>query len=184
MKVSRGGVLRYTAGVSGLDNACDDTYCLDVVNELLAELKQTKPYRSLAQEAHISIARTAAVLGHAFEETLKAFGITATQYNVLRILRGAGAEGLCRHEIRDRMVTPVPDVTRLLDRLEDMELITRTRGVADRRHMTTRITKEGLRLLERVDQPVLDSHERLLGHVSEHDLRTLLKLLAKVRRAS
>jgi DNA-binding MarR family transcriptional regulator len=152
-----------------------------VANELLAELKQTKPYKSVTQEAHISIARTAAVLGHAFEETLKPFGITSTQYNVLRILRGAGADGLCRNDIRERMVTPVPDVTRLLDRLEDMALITRARGVSDRRHMTTRITKDGLRLLDRVDQPVLDSHERLLGHVTERDLRTLLQLLAKVR---
>ncbi len=154
-----------------------------MAKDLLAELKQTKPYKSVAQEAHISIARTAAVLSHAFEETLKPFGITATQYNVLRILRGAGPDGLCRNEIRDRMVTPVPDVTRLLDRLEDMGLITRARGVDDRRHMTARITKDGLRLLDKVDQPVVESHERLLGHVSERDLRTLLTVLAKVRQA-
>jgi len=152
-----------------------------VGNNVLAELKQSKPYRSVAQETHIAIARTAAVLGHAFEETLKPHGITGTQYNVLRILRGAGPDGLCRNEIRARMVTPVPDVTRLLDRLEDTGLVTRARGTADRRHMTTRITKAGLRLLEAVDQPVVDSHEALLGHLDEQDLRTLLELLAKVR---
>ena len=151
--------------------------------DLLTELKQSKPYASAAQEAHISIARTAALLTHAFEETLKPFRITATQYNVLRILRGAGADGLCRNEIRDRMVTPVPDVTRLLDRLEDMTLIARERGIADRRHMTTRITRKGLALLDEVDQPVRESHERLLGHVSAQDLRTLLELLTKVRQS-
>jgi DNA-binding MarR family transcriptional regulator len=153
-----------------------------MANELLAELKQTKPYKSLAQEAHISIALTAARLGHAFEETLKPYGITATQYNVLRIVRGAGPEGLCRNDVRSRMVTSVPDVTRLLDRLEDLDLVTRQRGVADRRHMTTRITKEGLKLLDRVDQPVIDSHERLIGHLDGRELKTLLGLLAKVRR--
>jgi DNA-binding MarR family transcriptional regulator len=99
-----------------------------VANELLAELKQRKPYPSLSQEAHISILRTAAVVAHAFEEFLKPHGITATQYNVLRILRGAVPEGLCRNEIRDRMVTPVPDVTRLLDRLEALGLVVRSRG--------------------------------------------------------
>ena len=165
-----------------LDTLCDNTYYQGVANELLAELKQTKPYKSMAQEAHISIALTAARLGHAFEETLKPYGITATQYNVLRILRGAGQEGLCRNEVRSRMVTSVPDVTRLLDRLEDLDLVTRERGVADRRHMTTRITKEGLRLLDRVDQPVIDSHERLIGHLDGRELKTLLGLLAKVRR--
>ena len=154
-----------------------------MANELLAELKQTKPYKSVAQEAHISIARTAAVLGHALEEILKPYGITATQYNVLRILRGAGSDGLCRNEVRDRMVTKVPDVTRLLDRLEVMHLVTRARGVEDRRHMTTRITKEGQRLLDRVEQPVMDSHEHMIGHVPEQELRTLLTVLTKVRRA-
>jgi DNA-binding MarR family transcriptional regulator len=153
-----------------------------VANELLAELKQTRPYKSMAQEAHISIALTAARLGHAFEEALKPFGITATQYNVLRILRGSGPDGLCRNEIRSRMVTSVPDVTRLLDRLEDLGLVTRERGVSDRRHMTTRITKDGLRLLDRVDQPVIDSHERLIGHLDSRELKALLGLLAKVRR--
>jgi DNA-binding MarR family transcriptional regulator len=165
-----------------VDYGCDNTYYQDVANELLAELKQTKPYKSVAQETHISILRTAAVLAHAFEETLKPFGVTATQYNVLRILRGAGADGLCRNEIRDRMVTPVPDVTRLLDRLEESGYVTRARGVEDRRHMTTKITREGLKLLDRVDGPVLESHERMLAHVGERDLRQLLVLLACVRQ--
>jgi DNA-binding MarR family transcriptional regulator len=154
-----------------------------VPNQLLAELKQSKPYPSVAQEAHVSIVRTAAVLAHAIEEVLKPFGITATQYNVLRILRGEGRRGLCRQEIGERMVTPVPDVTRLLDRLEDMRLITRARGVEDRRRMTTRITREGLKLLARADGPLVAGHERLLGHLGARKLRTLVDLLAEARSA-
>lgn len=152
--------------------------------EILAELKQTKPYDSIRQEAHVAIMRTAAVLAHAFEETLKPFGLTGTQYNVLRILRGAGPDGLCRHEVRERMVTPVPDVTRLLDRLEQAGLITRQRGVADRRHMTTRVTEKGLKLLGRVEQPVIRAHEEMLGHLGDREVGTLVSLLAKARRTA
>jgi DNA-binding MarR family transcriptional regulator len=153
-----------------------------VAHDLLTELKQTKPYASAAQEAHIGIVRTAALLSHAFEETLKPFGITATQYNVLRILRGAGPGGWCRSEIRDRMVTPVPDVTRLLDRLEDLGYVTRSRGVADRRHMATSITRSGLKLLERVENLVVEFHERLLGHLGPQRLHTLNVLLTEARK--
>jgi DNA-binding MarR family transcriptional regulator len=151
--------------------------------DLQAELKQNRPFKSPLEEAFVALQRTAAVLEHALETTLKPSGITATQYNVLRILRGAGPEGLCRNEIRDRMVTPVPDVTRLLDRLEALRLIVRARGLVDRRQMTTRITKDGLKLLDRLDQPVVEMHERLMGHVGEQRMRTLLALLAAVRRA-
>ena len=142
-----------------------------------------RPYRSLAQEAHISLVHTAAVVSHGFEEALKPYGITATQYNVLRILRGAGEGGLCRNEIRDRMIAPVPDVTRLLDRLEHMGLIDRTRGGSDRRLVTTRITREGLKLLARLDKPVLLMHEQQLGCVPQDRLRALVALLSEVRQA-
>ena len=145
------------------------------------EIKQTKPFVSLEAEAHLSIERTAAVLGHAFAERLKPFGITATQYNVLRILRGAGPEGLCRNEVRDRLVAQVPDVTRLLDRLEDAALIERERSTSDRRLVSTRITAQGLALLRKLDQPVLDMHREMLGHLSEKQLTTLVELLALAR---
>jgi len=81
----------------------------------------------------LSIARTAAVLDHAAGEVLKQHGLTTTQYNALRILRGAGTEGLCRNEIRDRLISRVPDATRLLDRLEETGLVTRSREGEDRR---------------------------------------------------
>ena len=148
---------------------------------LQEELKQARPFTSAAQEAALSIARTAAVLGHALETFLKPHGITPTQYNVLRILRGAGDAGLCRHEVRERLVAQVPDVTRLLDRLEDAGLVVRERDATDRRLVATRITAAGLRLLKRLDQPVADVHRQQLGHLSEPQLRTLIALLAEAR---
>src|ERR1700712_5563304 len=106
---------------------------------LADEIKQTRPFATLAQEAMLSVERTAAVLGHAFAEALRPHGITRTQYNVLRILRGAGGAGLCRQEVRDRLVAEVPDVTRLIDRLEASGLVTREADENDRRFRNTRI---------------------------------------------
>jgi len=154
-----------------------------VVRNLQAELKQRRPFRSVRQEAHLSVQRTAAMLEHAFEVAIKPYGLTATQYNVLRILRGAGDHGLCRHEIRDRLLKPVPDVTRLLDRLEEMELIVRERGGQDRRFVTTTITTAGLRLLAGLDDVVDEIHDRLLGHLDDASLRSLVDLLAHVRNS-
>lgn len=150
-------------------------------SDLRNEIRQTKPFASTAAEAHLSIERTAAVLGHAVAERLKAFGITPTQYNVLRILRGAGTSGLCRNEIRDRLVAQVPDVTRLLDRLESSGLIERSRSTTDRRLVSTQITEAGLALLARLDEPVLEMHEHMLGHMSAEQLQTLIELLALAR---
>jgi len=148
---------------------------------LREEIKQSKPFTSLEQEALLSIERTAAVLGHAFAEALRRYDVTPTQYNVLRILRGAGPAGLCRNEVRERLVAQVPDVTRLIDRLEEMGLVARERGAADRRLVTTRITRDGLRLLDRLEGPVEEAHRRLLGHMDERSLRTLIDLLAEAR---
>ncbi len=148
---------------------------------LVDEIQQSKPFASLAQEAMLSVERTAAVLGHAFSDALKPHGITRTQYNVLRILRGAGDRGLCRHEVRERLVAEVPDVTRLLDRLEDAGLIVRAPDESDRRYKSTRITAAGLELLARLDRPVADIHRRQLGHLTDAELRTLVELLATAR---
>jgi len=102
---------------------------------------------------------------------------------VLRILRGAGEEGLCRNEVRERMVSRVPDATRLLDRMETAGLIQRERGTADRRFVTTRITPEGLRLLEELEEPVQGLHRAHLGHLAGEELETLVRLLDRVRSA-
>ena len=112
---------------------------------------------------------------------LKPHGITATQYNVLRILRGAEPAGLCRNELRDRMLTRMPDVTRLLDRMEDAKLVARARDSEDRRMVSTRITPRGLRLLDELEDAVTQEHMRRFHHLSKAQLKTLIELLDAVR---
>jgi DNA-binding MarR family transcriptional regulator len=149
--------------------------------QLREEISQTRPFGSPEEEAYVAIQRTAALLGHALAETIRPLGLTATQYNVLRILRGAGEPGLCRNEVRDRMITQVPDVTRLLDRMEEIGLIERRREGTDRRFVTTRITPDGLRLLADLDEPVAAAHQRLLGHLDDAALKALVDLLGRAR---
>lgn len=150
-------------------------------SSLRAEIKQERPFASLEQEVHLNLERTAAVLTHAFAEALKPFDVTPTQYNVLRILRGAGPAGLCRNDVRDRMVSQVPDVTRLMDRLEEAGMIERERSTADRRQVASRITQKGLDLLAALDGPVVAIHREQFGHMSEAQLRTLSELLELAR---
>jgi DNA-binding MarR family transcriptional regulator len=151
---------------------------------LQEELKQSKPFATLEQEALLSIERTAAILNHGVADALRRYGITPTQYNVLRILRGAGDAGLCRNEVRDRLVAQVPDVTRLLDRMEELGFVSRERAVDDRRMVFTRITPTGIRLLGRLDDPVTRLHGRQLGHLGAAKLRALIRLLAEARHGS
>lgn len=153
-----------------------------MASQLQTELKQNKPFRSLREEASLSIFRTSALLEHAFEAALKPHRITATQYNVLRILRGSEPDGLCRNEISERLVREAPDVTRLLDRLEQARLIARQRGGEDRRYVLTKITRAGLTLLDEIDRQVDRIHNEQLGHLDEGQLRKLISLLAEVRR--
>lgn len=145
------------------------------------EIKQTRPFSSLEQEVQLNIERTAAVLGHAFADALKPYGITPTQYNALRILRGAGKAGLCRNEVRERLIAQVPDVTRLLDRLEEMKLVERARSTTDRRLVATHITGAGNALLRELDEPIADVHKRHLGHMAPNQLKQLNDLLAVAR---
>lgn len=151
--------------------------------DLRTEIKQTGPFRSLYQEAGLAIQRTAALVAHAHTEAFKPFGVSGAQYNVLRILRGAGEGGLCRNEVGERLVTKVPDVTRLLDRLEERGLIERTREGTDRRFVTTRITGAGRDLLVAIEGPLVELERRLFGHMTEEQLRSLVDLLALARRA-
>lgn len=148
---------------------------------LADEIKQRKPFESLEQEAHLGLMRTAAVVGHSMAEMCKEHDTTPTQFNVLRILRGAGPEGLCRNEVRDRLVARVPDVTRLLDRMEEAGLVERARDAQDRRYVMTRIAPAGLRLLERIDGPMAELHRRQLGHLDAERLRTLIEILGEIR---
>jgi len=153
-----------------------------MTNDLQTELKQTRPFPRRTTEAMLSILRTAAVLDHQFEAALRPHGLTSTQYNVLRILRGAGSEGLCGREVAERMVARVPDVPRLLERLEGMGLIARERDPADRRHVTARITRKGLDLLDKVTPDVDAVEQARLGHLTGPVLAGLIRGLAAIRR--
>jgi DNA-binding MarR family transcriptional regulator len=150
---------------------------------LQSQLKQRKPFGSLEHEAMVSIARTAALLEHSAAEALKPHGLTPTQFNVLRILRGAEPEGLCRNEVRDRLIARVPDATRLLDRLREMGLVVRQREGEDRRFVRTRITPAGLDRIGPLDDVTQALHRRQLGHLGERKLRQLVELLAEARNA-
>ena len=150
--------------------------------DLRDDIQQRKPFTSLEQEAFLNLRRTEAELSDSFERMLKPYGVSGTQYNVLRILRGAGPEGLCRNEIRDRLLTRMPDVTRLLDRMEEAGLVSRTRSAEDRRQVGTHLTDRGRKLVDRLDDVVAEEHRKTLGHLSERQLKTLVELLTHVRQ--
>ena len=148
---------------------------------ILAEIKQTRPFASLEAEAAVNLLRTADTAMRGMAAALKPHSLSPEQYNVLRILRGAGSEGLPCGEIAARMVTRDPDMTRLLDRLEARDLIGRARDSKDRRVVTTRIRPAGLRLLEQLDAPLTAENKRLLGSLGRKRLRLLVELLETVR---
>lgn len=148
---------------------------------LLDEIRQKKPFRSLYEEAALNVLRTAALLGSDLEQVFKPYGITGTQYNVLRILRGADEQGLCRNDVRDRLVNRTPDATRLLDRMENAGLISRAREAEDRRLVTTRLTRKGKQLVDELDPVVARQHRARLGHLSDKQLAALNSLLTLVR---
>ena len=150
-------------------------------SSLAVALKQNRPFVSLQQEAFLSILRTASELSHASDKFLREFDISQPQYNVLRILRGAGAEGLCRNEISARMVTAMPDMSRLLDRMERSGWITRERDEKDRRQVSTFITDSGRKLLAVMEIQVNEQTHRLLEGVKSSDLKKLLEVLAQIR---
>ena len=151
---------------------------------LLEELGQRRPFRSLAQEAIIGIARTASVLNRQAASVLEPEGISVAQFNVLRILRGAGADGLPTLSIRDRMVDPAAAITRLVDKLEEAGLITRERVSCDRRQVVCRITAKGLELLSRVDPLMSATEDRLSDRLTSEEMETLNDLLTKVRQGA
>lgn len=129
----------------------------------------------------LNIQRTADVLGRRFLDLIASHDLTNTQYNVLRILRGAGDEGLACKDIGSRLVQRDPDITRLLDRLEKRRLITRARSPLDRRALKIRISPEGLQLLGDLDQPVQDLHMRTLGFLESGKLNILIEILETIR---
>lgn len=145
-----------------------------------AEIRQSTPL-SAESAALLSVLRTAAVLDHQIGEALKPHGITHSQYNVLRILAGSAPTGLCGREVGERMVAQVPDIPRLLERLEAMGLIRRERSAEDRRHVTAHITDKGRRLLEEATPALKQIQEARMGRLTREQLEQITALLAEVR---
>ena len=150
-------------------------------SRLQHEISQRRPFHSLQEEAYLNILRTASQLTDALELLLKPTGITLVQYNVLRILRGSEPDGLCRNELRDRMLNRMPDVTRLLDRMEESGLVSRSREEADRRQVRTQLTARARRMVDELDDKVRAEHQRQLGHLSEDQLSSMIELLTAAR---
>jgi DNA-binding MarR family transcriptional regulator len=140
-----------------------------------------EPQACLEARVFVSLMRAADALARDAEALLKPHNLSPTQYNILRILRGAGTEGLACSEVGGRLISRDPDMTRLLDRLESRGLIVRAREAEDRRVVKTRITSEGLRLLGELDRPVHEMHRRQLRHLPAKQLRQLSHLLDRAR---
>jgi len=140
-----------------------------------------EPAAPLEEAVFVNLLRTADALARGGEALLKPYSLSGTQYNILRILRGAGEKGLACREVGCRLISRDPDITRLLDRMESRGWIARARETQDRRVVKTRITAEGLRLLGELDAPVYEMHRRQLGHIPAKQLHQLSKLLERAR---
>jgi len=152
-----------------------------MVGKLKEELKQRNDFRSLEEELTLNILRTAEFVTTVVTDVLRPVELTVTQYNALRILRGAGEQGLMCGEIGERMITKESDITRLLDRLEARGLISRERPEANRRAVIAKISSVGRELLSGLDKPVMACHKQLAASLSQTKLRNLIDMLETVR---
>jgi DNA-binding MarR family transcriptional regulator len=146
-----------------------------------AEIVQRRPFHSVKAEVAVSILRTAALIERHFAQVVAQSGITVQQYNVLRILRGAGDEGIPTLVIRDRMIHAAPGITRLLDKLEHAGLARRERCSPDRRQVMCYITTRGLEVLDQLDEAMRRADDEVVGDLNDAEQRALLKLLERVR---
>jgi DNA-binding MarR family transcriptional regulator len=147
---------------------------------LREELKKRGPFDSLEQEATLAIMRTSDLLENRLARLFREYGLTLSQYNVLRILRGEGKPMPCL-EIAERMIQVAPAITRVVDQLLDLKLITKTQSETDRRVFTIELTPAAGRLLKKLDKPILELHGALLSNVSQADLKALIRLLESAR---
>jgi len=159
-----------------LDNSCYNDHTLRMDSKSKDSCKSV----SLEERLFVAILKVADSLSQDSEQLIKSAGLTAAQYNVLRILRGAEPEGLACSGIGERMISHDPDMTRLLDRMEKRSLITRQRQKDDRRVVKTHITEEGLVLLKKLDLPIREHHKRKFQHVSQSRLKALEQLLVEL----
>ncbi|HVN93415.1 MAG TPA: MarR family transcriptional regulator [Terracidiphilus sp.] len=148
---------------------------------LKSEIAQRSPFSSLEEEAILNVMRTSDCLQRAFQSKTRAWGLTSTQYNVLRILRGAQPEGLSCAAIGERMIAAEPDITRLLRRLKGLKLIRQHRNREDRRVVLTQISDAGLDLLRAMDPVIERMPLELLGHIGRKDLAEMIRLVEKAR---
>jgi len=149
---------------------------------LKVEIEQERPFSSVEEEALLNVMRTSDCLHRAFHLKTRKWGVTSTQYNVLRILRGARPNGLTCSAIGNRMITAVPDITRLLARLKALKLIRQQRDSQDRRVVWTLISTAGLALLEEMDPIIQRAPQELLGHLNGQELLELIRLLELARK--
>ena len=149
-------------------------------SNLRQELRKRQPFDSLEQEAVLNILRTSDIFHNQFGRLFREYGLTPSQYNVLRILRGEG-KPMPSLEIADRMVQVVPAITGLIDRLQAQKLVNRKRCTADRRVVFIEITSKALELLKELDEPDRNLHRKLIGHLSSDELAELSRLLEKAR---
>lgn len=152
------------------------------MSKLKDEIVQARPFSSVAEEALLNLMRTADCLQRTMQRATRAHGVTGTQYNVLRILRGAHPQGLTCSAIGERMITADPDITRLLTRLKTMGLIRQQRDKRDRRVVWTQISAAGLTLLNELDPIIQEIPAQLLGHIGTPDLKRLVGLLERARQ--
>ena len=151
--------------------------------KLQNELKKRHPFGSAAQEAVLNILRTSDWIDNRLGRLFRGFGLTSSQYNVLRILRGEG-KPLPSLEIAERMIQIVPAITGLIDRLEKQQLVVRQRCQDDRRVVYVAITRKATDLLKQIDKPLEELQKQLIGHLSASELSTLSRLLEKARSAA
>ena len=144
------------------------------------ELKKRKPFASVEQEAMLAIMRTSDLLENRLARLLREYGLTMSQYNVLRILRGEGKPMPCL-EVAQRMIQVAPAITRVVDQLLTLELITKTQSEEDRRIFTIELQPAADRLLAELDEPVLDLHASLMRGVKKTDLKSLIRALDQIR---
>ena len=149
--------------------------------QLQHELKKKLPFESPEVEAILNILRTSDQLNNRFGKLFREYNLTSSQYNVLRILFGEG-KPLPSLEIADRMVAVVPAITGLIDRLEKQQLVKRERCTEDRRVVYIELTSKAIKLLETIEQPLLDLHQHLVGHLTRKDLKELSRLMVKARQ--
>lgn len=145
------------------------------------ELKQTRPFSSTAHEAAVAVLRTAALLQRHYAQVVEGTGVTIQQYNVLRILRGAGTAGMPTLAIRDRMIEEAAGITRLLDKLEGAGYVIRERSTPDRRQVLCQITPAGLRLLSDLDEPIDSASVFAMRMLDDPEKRSVVELLDGAR---